>query len=261
MEKTRVHHSFLQIVYLIIITILFLFIVYTPTFIEGPVHITKKLIIEEETIEGILIGILFILSILILSFYKQEVDKKKAQILSIRNDKKKVEERLLASDQYIGMVNVQIQDIKLIFNNIENYPKTKTELKNMYALFGKRILGITNSNWVLIRIIDSTSQRTISEHFESKSKLTNGYPHVSNKTIMEEKQLLSHISVISNPENLNILVFCILSVDKISNNERIFVQAIINEITKLYIIINSTFNKKVNAIFANNELNKTEKMT
>jgi len=260
MEKTRVHHSLLQIIYLIIISILFIFIIYTPTFIEGPLHITKKLILEEETIEGILIGILFILSILILSFYKREVDKKKEQIQSIKNDKMKVEERLLASDQYIGMVNVQIQDIKTIFNNIENYPKTKTDLKNTYALFGKRILGITNSKWALIRIIDSTTQRTISEHFESKSELTSGYPHVSNKTILEEKQLVSHISVISDPKDLDILVFCILSVDKISNNQRLFVQAIINEITKLYIITNSTFNKKVNKIFIDTELNKAEEL-
>jgi len=261
MKKTSVHHSLLQITYLIILIILFLFIIYTPAFIEGPVHITKKLILEEETIEGILIGILFILSVVILNFYKQEVDRKKEQILSIGNDKKKVEERLLASDQYIGMVNVQIQDIKLIFNNVENYPKTKTELKNTYALFGKRILGITNSNWVLIRIIESSTQRTISEHFESKGELTSGYPHVSNKTIINEKQLASHISVISEPKDVDILVFCILSIDKISNNQRLFVQAIINEITKLYIIINSTYNKKVNKIFSTDEVIKTKQGT
>jgi len=258
MENARVHHTYLQIVYLIIILILFSFIIYTPTFIEGPMHITKTLIIEEEKIEGILIGILFILSVVILGLYKKERDKQKEQIQRINADKKKVEERLLESDQYIGMVNVQIQDIKSIFNSMESYPKTTTELKKTFTFFGKRILGITNSNWALIRIIDSNTQRTISEHFETKGGDTPVFPHISNKTIVEKQQLPSHIAVTSNPKNLNILVFCVLSLDKISNNEYIFIQAIINEITKLFVIINSTYNKEVNMIFMKDEQEITE---
>lgn len=250
MKKTSTHYTYLQIVYLIILLILFSFIIYTPTFIEGPLHITKKLILEEEKIEGILIGILFILSVIILSLYKREVDRHKEQIQRINEDKKKVEERLMESDQYIGMVNVQIQDIKSIFNSIENYPETKTELKKTFTFFGKRILGITNSYWTLIRIIDSNTQRTISEHFESKGMLTPDFPHVSNKIMMEEQQILEHSCVISRPKNQDIIVFCVLSVDKLDNNERIFVQAILNEITKLFIIINSTYNKEINTIFS-----------
>ena len=261
MEKTNAHYTSLQIIYLIILLILFSFIIYTPTFIEGPVHITKKLMIEEETIEGILIGVLFILSVVTLSLYKQESDKHKEQIHKIIDDKKRVEERLLVSDQYIGIVNVQIQDIKSIFNGIESYPKTRTELKKTFTFFGRRIVDITNSSWTLIRIIDSQSHRTIIEHLESKGKLTPGFPHVSNKAIVEKQQILSHISVISSPKNLDILVFCILSVDKISSNERIFVQAILNEITKLFVITNSTFNKKVNEIFMSGEPAEPENNT
>jgi hypothetical protein len=69
------------------------------------------------------------------------------------------------------------------------------------------------------------------------------YPHVSNKMILENKQLLSHSSVICNPANLDILVFCILPVEKIDNDERIFIQAIIDELTKLFVIINSAYYK------------------
>jgi hypothetical protein len=258
MEKIKFHQSYLQLIYLIIIVILFSFIIYTPTFIEGPFRITNKLIIEEEKIEGFLIGILFILSFIILGLYRKEGDRNKEQIQRINDDKKKVEKRLLESDQYIGIVNVQIQDIKSIFNSIESYPKTKTELKKTFTFFGKRILGITNSSWSLIRIIDSKTQRTISEHFESKGGLVPDFPHVSNKSILEKQQIPSHTAVISEPKNLDILVFCILSTDKISNNEHIFVQAIINEITKLFVIINSTYNNEVNLIFVDGEPERIE---
>ncbi len=256
MQKINFHPSFLQITYFIILLILFFFIIYTPTLIEGPVHITKKLIFEEETFEGILIGILFIVSVLILNLYKREVNKHKELIVKIKDDKKKVEERLIASDQYIGTINIQIQEIISIFNNIDSYPQTKNDFKKTINFFGERILGIVNSNWVLIRIIDSDTQRTISEHLECREKNLSVYPHISNKMIVENQQILAHTAIISNPKNLDILVFCVLPVDKISNNDRLFIKAIIDEITKLFVIINSSYFKNGNKILIDND--KTE---
>jgi hypothetical protein len=218
---------------------LFSLIIYTPTLIRGPVHLTKKLILEEDTIEGILLGILFIVSVLILSLYKAEVNKHKELIDEIKVDKKKVEERLHVSDQYIGKVNVQLQEIKSIYNSIDNYPKSKKELKKTFNYYGERILGIVKSDWVLIRIIDCNTRRTISEHYEVMQNRLPEYPHVSNKMIMENKQPVSHTSVVYNPANLDILVFCILPVEKINSEERIFIQAVID----LYVIINSVYYK------------------
>ena len=86
MRKINFHPSFLQIIYFVIILILFFFIIYTPTLIEGPVRITKKLIFEEETFEGILIGILFIVSVSILNLYKSEVRKQKELINKINKE-------------------------------------------------------------------------------------------------------------------------------------------------------------------------------
>lgn len=241
--KTKGHSPKLQILYLISILTLFFFIIYTPTLIEGPFHISKRLIIEEETIEGALIGILFIVSVMILNLYKNEVYKHKQQIQKINDDKKKIENRLLVSDQYIGKVNVQMQEIKSIFNSIDNYPLTKSDFKKTVGYFGVHILGIVKSNWALIRIIDSNTRRTISEHFETKTSIKPVFPHISNKLIIEEQKIVSHTSIIYNPANLNILVFCILPVEKISNDERIFIRAIIVELTKMVIIINSIYYK------------------
>ena len=246
MKKINLHPSYLQILYLIIIIILFSFIIYTPTFISGPVRITEKLILREHTIEGILLGILFIVSALILSLYKQEVNSHKELIYKINEDKKKVEERLHISDQYIGKVNVQIQEIKSIYNSIDNYPKSKTELKKTLTYFGQRILGIVSSDWVLIRILNCSTQRTIIEHFEARMHLVPDYPHISNKKIIENRQLDSHTTVIYSPDNLDILVFCVLPADKISKDERIFIEAIIDELTKLFVIINSLYYKNEN---------------
>jgi len=245
-KKINLHTTHLQILYLIITIILFSFIIYTPTLIQGPVHITKKLILEENTLEGILLGILFIVSVLILNLYKQEVNKNKNLIDKMKDDKKKVENRLIVSDQYIGKVNVQIQEIKSIFNSIDTYPVTKNDFKKTFRIYGVRILGIVKSNWVLIRIINCNNQRTISEHFESIADFTEPYPHISNKKILEDQPLESNTLVIYNSKNLNILVFCIMPVEKISEDERTFIQAILDELTKLFVIINSSYYKNEN---------------
>ncbi len=70
--------------------------------------------------------------------------------------------------------------------------------------------------------------------------------------IIEKQPILPFIYVTSNPKNLNILVSCIMPIDKISNDQHIFIQAIINEITKLFVILNSLYYKKENRILVNN---------
>jgi len=244
MKKINFQPSFLQILYLIIFLILFSFVIYIPTLINGPLHIKEKLIFEEQTVEGILLAILFVLSVLMINLYMHEVSLHKEIITKIQKDKKKVETRLNDSDQYIGIVNVQIQEIKSLFNSINEYPETKAELKKTFSFFAERVLGIVNSDWVLIRIIDSKTQRTISEHFGTRFGLSPEYPHVSNEMIIENQPVSTWTSVISNPKNLNVLVFCVMPVDKISNDQRFFIQAIMNEFTKIFVISNSTYYKK-----------------
>jgi hypothetical protein len=241
MNKLFDQPSFLQILYLIIFIILFASIIYTPTLINGPVRITEKLIFEEETIEGSLLAVIFIVSILILNLYKREVSKQKELLKKINADNKTVKDRLSNSEHYIGMINVQIQEIKSIFNSIDKYPESKADLKGTFSFFSKRVLGIVNSYWVLIRIINIESQNTIIEHFEIRHGYSADYPNVSNKMVIDKQPISSLISIITNPKNLNIVVSCILPVDVISNEQHIFIQAIINEITKLFVILNSSY--------------------
>ena len=252
MKKIKFRPKFLQILYLIIFSIIFSFVIYTPILIKGPVQLTEKMILKEEAIEGSLLCILFIMSILILNLYKHEIDKHKELINKISTEKMKVEDRLFNSEQYIGITNIQIQEIKYIFNSIDKFPETKDDLKRAFNFFGERVIGIVNSNWVLFRIIDSNTQRTLCEHFISRQGFSCSYPHVSNKMVIEKQPILHFIYVNSNPKNLNILISCIMPIDNISNDQLIFVQAIINEIAKLFVILNSLYYNKRNKIVIEN---------
>lgn len=243
MKKTGFHPSILQLIYLILFIFLFVLIITTPELTIGSVRMSEKLIVQEEMMKGLVLGVLFIVSTLILNLYKGEVAKHKDQIEKINTDKQKVEERLQISDQYIGMINVQIKEIKSVFFSIDNYPQTKADFKRTFTFFGEKVLNIVNSSWVLIRIVDSDTQRTISEHYKPRSRSVNKYPQISNKMMIDAQPIASHISIISNPKDMSVLVFCVLPLERISSDEQIFLQAIIDEITKMYIIINSPYFK------------------
>jgi hypothetical protein len=240
MKKINFHPSALQVLYIVIYVLLFALIVAVPKLISGPVHITEKLILEEEIFEGALLGILFFLNIFILNLYRKESSRQREMINKINNDKIIVKERLDDSTRYIGQLNVQIQEIKSIFNNINKLPLTKNDFKKTLQYFSNRVFGIANTGWVLFRIININTLKTISEQFESKHGLTFDYPHISNKMIIEKQPISSYTAVISSPQNLNIFTSCILPTDKISNDEQVFIQAITNEITMLYVIMNSS---------------------
>jgi hypothetical protein len=253
MKKINFQVSRLQTLYFIIYLFLIFLIVFTPIIISGSIYLTEKFVIDEEITEVILLGILFSLSVLIFRLYKQEVYKQEEIIKKNQNDKKTADEKLLSSLHYIGEVNVQIEEIKSIFNSTNKYPETKNDFKKTFRFLSERVLGIVNTNWVLFRIINSGTQKTISECFETRHGISCNYPNVSNKMIVEKHRISHFTTVITNSQNLNMFVCCTLPVDKISDDQRVFIQAIINEITMLFIILNSSYSKKENKKHAINK--------
>ena len=252
------HHrtSFLQKIYFLLYVILSAVIVLTPVLITGSVSITEKFIIDEEIFEVVLLGILFSLSLVIFRFYKQEAARQDELIQKMINEKKSAEEKLFVSMKYIGKVNVQIEEIKSIFNSTNAYPETKNDFKKAFRYLSSRVLGIVNTPWALMRIMDSKSRRTISECFETRQGFSGRYPRVSNKMIVEEHSETPLTTVMSNPHNLNILVCCTMPDVKINNDQRVFIQAIINEITMLFIILNSSYYKNENPKYGEKSIAK-----
>jgi hypothetical protein len=189
---------------------------------------------------------------LIFKLFKREGVKHEELINKMKNDKKTTEERLFDSIRYIGKVNVQIEEIKSIFNTTNTYPETKNDFKKSLRFLSERVLGIVNTQWALIRIINSSTQRTLCECFETRQGYSGQYPQVSNKMVVERQLLSDWMTVISNSQNVKILVCCIMPIDEINEDQRIFIQAIINEIMMLFIILNSSYYKNSNIVFKEN---------
>lgn len=243
MKKLNFQFSFLKILYFILYLILFSVIFIIPILIKKNLNLTEKLIIEEEIAEGVLLCILFLLSLVLSYFYKREIYNQKELIKKIEDDKKTAAEKLLNSFKYIGKINVQIQEIKSIFNNINLYPETQNDFKKTLIFLSDRVLSIVNAEWVLFRIIDSKTQKTIREQFKTRGDAFYNYPHISNKMIIEQQSDSNITSIISNPTNLNIIISCNLPIESIDNDQEIFIKAIVNELTMLFIIFNSSHYK------------------
>jgi len=244
MKKGKSEPEFLQILYLIIFFVLFGLIVYIPHAISNPLHISEKIIVEEEVAESILLSVLLLLNVLIFSLYKKEVARQKDLVIKMKNDNKSIHEKLDDSFRYIGQVNVQIQQIKSIFSSSDRFPKTKNDFKKTLVFYSERIFGIVNIDWVLFRIIESATGRTVSEQFETRHGLPREYPHISNKMILERQSDHSYTTIIESPQDLNITVSCTLPAEKITSEEQIFIQAITNEITMAFIYFNSAYYKE-----------------
>jgi hypothetical protein len=65
--------------------------------------------------------------------------------------------------------------------------------------------------------------------------------------------MLSCTTIISKPDNLEFLVSCTILVDKINKHQIGFIQAIINEITMLFVIYSHS-NSKNNGGVASNQI-------
>ncbi len=67
--------------------------------------------------------------------------------------------------------------------------------------------------------------------------------------IIQTQSAIPFTTVISNPENLNIITSCILPAKTITSDQRVFIQAITNEITMLFVILNSSYYKNGDRVF------------
>ncbi len=106
--------------------------------------------------------------------------------------------------------------------------------------------GFTTGNFCLINYVYVFEDI---DRVETRRGFSCQYPHVSNKMIFEKQFISSFTTIISNSQNLNILVYCTMPIDKINDDQRVFIQAIINEIIMLFIILNSSYYKNGNNVF------------
>lgn len=203
---------------------LFLLIIATPILIKDGFSI-----FEEETLEVIIIAILLFLSLFIYYLYNSQL--------------KENQKSLDAAFAHIGKINVQVDYLKSAFGDIKKFPENKSDLKYIFDFLAEKVLGMINCDWVVFRIIETGSLRTLAEFSKDRNNGSELSNKISNKALIESEKIRGLSFVSSSHENLNIKTFCIISLNSLDINQRKILESIVNSLGMFYIIFDSQYYK------------------
>ncbi|MBP9779256.1 hypothetical protein KBD33_01380 [Candidatus Gracilibacteria bacterium] len=227
---------FLKNFYLLLIGLILVGFVLTP-FLVTYIDILKK-----EYEEMILLILFLIFGYLTIHLYKKEVKKYEDYINSLGTVQVNMEEKLNNAFKYIGTINLQLNEIQSIFAKNDKYPETKEELRKIEYYLAEKILGIVQSEWIFLRIIDTKNIRTLSEVFVAKNGQKINKENFSNKQLISNT-ISDSYSVVSSPnQNFTINTYIVLPIN-IKQQEKIMIQSIANQVEMFYIIFASTYYK------------------
>jgi hypothetical protein len=229
----------LELTYMVTAALLLSTVVFATVFITHHFLLVKKYVIQEDAVEAVLISILLLIAYFLSNLYKKEIRKYLLETRKLSRDKSDLSNKLIDAFKYIGGVNVQIKESRSILCGPRRYATTENEFRKDLALFARKVLGIVNADWVVIRIIGQTNLRTIKEHLEFRGNANFVIKGISNKAIVADQAIDGFSIVTSRHDNSMILVACVFPKKSLDEAEKILVEAITYQIEMLYLIFAS----------------------
>jgi len=223
------NENLLRNIYITLMVLLFALIVSTPLLINRGTSILNETI--KEMIEAGMLFVLVVVGFIIYFLYKKKLKKREKELRETLN--------------YIGAVNLQVDQIRSISDIITKYPESKKDFKFLFESLADRALAGVNSDWVLFRIIDMTSGKTLTEYTKARGPAVLLKCEVSNNDLLESKNPDGCRTVASMQENFNIKAYCVMPVKALSKNQEVLLGAIVNNLGMLYLIFESAANNRL----------------
>ncbi|PKM87064.1 hypothetical protein CVU83_03435 [Candidatus Falkowbacteria bacterium HGW-Falkowbacteria-2] len=232
-----------RILFFSILALIFIVAAFVPQIINGSI-----LGFGEEASETIIIGGLLIAAFLINSMCFKEYWR-------LHRYQVNLEDRLQDTFKYIGSVNLQMEEMRQAFTNFKKYPENKKDIRTVFVYFAEKILSMVNTDWVIIRVIDMKTGRTIREDKFARNNQAVEYGKIENNEIISGKCKDDRCTIVkSEQENINIKAYCILSAKLNNKDQEFFVRSIINQLEMMYIVF-SSLNKNTKTGINNGESN------
>lgn len=229
---------YLKNIYLSILYLILAFIIFTP-FLGKYFHFIK-----EEYQEFIMLVLSAIFGYFFFLLYKKELIIFQTRIDNLKQDKDNLGKKFNDAYNHIGNMNILIQEINAIFTKIKNYPENEIDLKNSIKYLSWHILVMLNTKWVDIKIIDLATKKTIHEYYNTRIGCKENKIIISNSDLLNKKYSNWIIVIKSSQENMSINTFCIVKT-RLSDEQRILIEAIINQLEMLYLISLSPNHKRI----------------
>jgi len=221
----------LRNIFISLMILLFALIVSTPILINRGIAVMGEA--TKEIVEAAMLFVLIGVGFVIYFLYKRKLKRRE----------KELDETL----RYVGAVNLQVDQIRSIFDLLTKYPESKEDFKFIFEKLAGRALAGVNSDWVLFRIIEIASGKTLTEYTKARGVAVLLKCEISNKELMEGKNPESCQAVASEQENLNIKVFCIMPIKQLNKNQEVLLKAIVSNLGMLYLVFESIVAKKLSS--------------
>lgn len=218
-----------QRIYLVGFILLLLLIIANPLLINQDIRVIGNLNLEHEILQVGIVAVLVLAGYFVFQGYE---DRIKAQ----EQELQKMSKEMADAYKYIGAVNVQMEQIKSISSALSKIPESRTDFKKVLDFFGEKTLGIVNTDWVLLRIIDADTLNTLKEQIIERHPRQMTIPEVPNRIIAKQGKLREFSYVSSDHINLDLKIFIIVPKTELDKNQQILLKALVDELSMLYII-------------------------
>jgi hypothetical protein len=226
----------LELSYLVLSIAVSIIIVLTPLIISSGISA-----IPEEVLEVLVITALLGIGLILVKLYRKEAEKNLEAFEKLKSEKGNLEERLMSSIRYIGSVNVQIDEVRSAFSEIKKYPESRQDFKDLMQFLGSKVLSMTDTDFVMFRIIDTASYNTLREYYESRTGTPPPNNNFSNKAMLESASVNDCTIVKSSQENFSVKTLCVINTRRINRDQEIFLKAIANQLEMLFLIFTSSY--------------------
>ena len=237
--KTIQKLNFLIRFYLTVLLFLLLCVCITPMIIQHNVSVTPEFIVKEDILETILILVLLGISYLIFKGFKLSLSEYERAVAQAGANRSKLALRLAEAFDYIGTVNVEMQEIRSILCGVDHYPQTKKEFKQFIDRSAETAMVIAGTPWIVIRLIQQNGCQTVKEYAFERQKGSLPTTTIGNRAILRGESVDGIKTVSTHRKNMNLMTVCILPEIGLSEENMVLIKAVANQIEVLFLLYRS----------------------
>lgn len=178
--------------------------------------------LDEEVVEALVILILTVVTIRVFALYHREIRQKEHSIAQFA--------------RHVGTLNLQVEQIGSLFREIEDWSRQHRSLQHLFALLADRVIEVVNADWVVLRIIESESGRTLAECSRTRARTYRSLPVISNRRLIQTTNLRDY-SVIGQ-DLLHLKTRCVLPVKQLTETQALLIRVILDSLSLLYVVVN-----------------------
>ncbi len=226
----------LIVVYLVLIFFLLLCVAATPLLIRHGMVIAGRVIIEEEYLESALIVAILALSCVIVIAHRRTLEAYRLAVARAGEDKSQLASRLTEAFSYISSVNIGLKEIQSIVCGCDHFPQTRKEFKQFLHGLTAKIMTATGAAWVVVRIIDPCSGRTIKGYTAQRRGSAAPSTTIGNRAIIEGRLADGFRTFVVRQKNPDLLTVCILPAMPLSEEQTVIATAAAREIETAFML-------------------------